>query len=80
MKYVFKALKPLNTCWSVGKKVVEMAVRQLCSYALRASLGTRFTRAQVTPRSSALNAVVEDAQMFQMVISTLQSSQRPAAS
>ena len=30
MKYVFKALKPLNTCWSVGKKVVEMAVRQLC--------------------------------------------------
>ena len=30
-------------------------------YALRASLGTRFTRSQVTPRSSALNAFVEDA-------------------
>lgn len=30
MKYVFKALKPLSTCWSVGKKVVETAVRQLC--------------------------------------------------
>ena len=28
--------------------------------ALRASLGTRFTRSQVTPRSSALNAFVED--------------------
>ncbi|EDS7818025.1 hypothetical protein GQT34_001158 [Salmonella enterica] len=47
------------------------------SYALRASLGTRFTRTQVTPRSSALNAVVEDAQM---VIPTPQSSQRQAAS
>lgn len=44
--------------------------------ALRASLGTRFTRTQVTPRSSAFNAVVEDAQMFQMVIPTTQSSQR----
>jgi hypothetical protein len=29
--------------------------------ALRASLGTRFTRTQVTPRSSALNAYVENA-------------------
>ncbi|NIE53009.1 hypothetical protein F3J41_13245 [Pantoea sp. Ap-870] len=42
---------------------------------MRASLGTRFTRTQVTPRSSALNAVVEDAQMFQMVIPTSQSLQ-----
>jgi hypothetical protein len=45
-------------------------------YALRASLGTRFTRTQVTPRSSAFNANVEDAQMFQMVIPALQSSQQ----
>ncbi|TNL02347.1 hypothetical protein CYD30_27055 [Kosakonia cowanii] len=43
---------------------------------MRASLGTRFTRTQVTPRSSAFNAVVEDAQMFQMVIPSTQSSQR----
>ncbi|PTA89139.1 hypothetical protein CWM66_18715 [Kosakonia sp. H7A] len=46
----------------------------------RASLGTRFTRTQVTPRSSALNAVVEDAQMFQMVIPTPQSLQRMQSS
>ncbi|PQK77164.1 hypothetical protein CG428_08835 [Pantoea ananatis] len=44
--------------------------------ALRASLGTRFTRTQVTPRSSAFNAIVENAQMFQMVIPTTQISQR----
>ncbi|WP_040264659.1 hypothetical protein [Serratia symbiotica] len=48
--------------------------------ALRASLGTRFTRTQVTPRSSALNAVVEDAQMCQMVIPTPQSLQRMQSS
>ncbi|MBJ9136111.1 hypothetical protein [Citrobacter farmeri] len=61
--------------------VKELLKRQCvssASYALRASLGTRFTRTQVTPRSSALNAVVEDAQMFQMVIPTPQSSQRAA--
>ncbi|MDS4036822.1 hypothetical protein RKI04_11205 [Citrobacter amalonaticus] len=48
------------------------------SNALRASLGIRFTHTQVTTRSSALNTVVEDAKMFQMVISTPQNSQRAA--
>ncbi|AWE47594.1 hypothetical protein GL62_09020 [Salmonella enterica subsp. enterica] len=62
------------------KKLSKWQCVSSASYALRASLGTRFTRAQVTPRSSALNAVVEYAQMFQMVIPTPQSSQWPAAS
>jgi hypothetical protein len=58
------------------KNVEKHVVRGLRRSALRASLGTRFTRTQVTPRSSAHNAVVEDAQMFQMVIPTPQNSLR----
>ncbi|ECA5023922.1 hypothetical protein EWG06_10320 [Salmonella enterica subsp. enterica serovar Virchow] len=57
------------------ENVENHVVRGLRRSALRASLGTRFTRTQVTPRSSALNADVEDAQMFQMVIPTPQSLQ-----
>ncbi|WP_072066000.1 hypothetical protein [Erwinia piriflorinigrans] len=68
----------LNPSVRVGQ-LVKLSLKRQCvssaSYALRASLGTRFTRTQVTPRSSALNAVVEDAQMCQMVIPTPQSSQ-----
>jgi len=64
--------------------MVEMLLKRQCvsadRYALRASLGTRFTRTQVTPRSSALNAVVEDAQMCQMVIPAPQSLQRMQSS
>jgi len=56
------------------EKVRKMRVQDVFS---RASLGTRFTRTQVTQRSSAFNANVEDAQMFQMVIPALQSSQQP---
>ncbi|WP_145476924.1 hypothetical protein [Yersinia similis] len=33
-------------------------------HALRASLGTRFTRSQVTPRTFALNAYVKNAKYF----------------
>jgi hypothetical protein len=43
--------------------------------ALRASLGTRFTRTQVTPRSSALNAYVEDAKCTNWHTHSPQSSQ-----
>jgi Tfp pilus assembly major pilin PilA len=46
--------------------------------ALRASLGTRFTRTQVTPRSSALNAYVENAKCTNWHTHCAQSSQ-PAA-
>ncbi|WP_447868508.1 hypothetical protein [Rahnella aceris] len=46
--------------------------------ALRASLGARFTRTQVTPRSSALNAYVEDAKCTNWHTHGAQSSQ-PAA-
>lgn len=45
------------------------------SYALRASLGTRFTRTQVTPRSSALNAFVENAKCSNWHTHGPQSSQ-----
>ncbi|PTA95533.1 hypothetical protein CRX67_01060 [Enterobacteriaceae bacterium A-F18] len=53
--------------------VENHVLRGLRRSALRASLGTRFTRTQVTPRFSAHNAVVENAQM---VILTPQNSQR----
>lgn len=46
--------------------------------ALRASLGTRFTRTQVTPRSSALNAYVEDAKFSNWHTHGSQSSQPEA--
>ncbi|OWS77063.1 hypothetical protein CBW22_02730 [Pantoea sp. VS1] len=59
------------------KKLFKRQCVSAASYALRASLGTRFTRTQVTPRSSALNAAVEDAQMF---IPTSQSLQRMQSS
>ncbi|ECC3312154.1 hypothetical protein XS17_21720 [Salmonella enterica subsp. enterica] len=62
------------------KRLLKRQFVSSASYALRASLGTRFTRTQVTPRSSALNAAVEDDQMFQMVIPTSQSLQRMQSS
>ena len=59
--------------------MVEMSLKwqyvSAAGCALRASLGTRFTRPQVTPRSSALNAYVEDAKCSKWHTHGAQSSQ-----
>ena len=75
MKYVFKALKPLSTCWSVGKKVVETAVHQLCQLCAARVTWYSFHSNASDAALLCLNADVEDDQMFQMVIPTSQSLQ-----
>jgi len=62
--------------------MVEMSLKwqyvSAADCALRASLGTRFTRPQVTSRSSALNAYVEDAKCSKWHTHCPQSSQPTA--